>query len=73
MTRLLANKWRRFADLSKYSDAASVSSWATEVLSWANAEGLVNGMTKTTLDPQASATRAQVATILMRYTQMIGE
>ena len=61
------------ADLSKYSDAASVSSWATEVLSWANAEGLVNGMTKTTLDPQASATRAQVATILMRYTQMIGE
>lgn len=61
------------ADLSKYSDAASVSSWAAEVLSWANAEGLVNGMTKTTLDPQASATRAQVATILMRYTQMIGE
>lgn len=61
------------ADLSKYSDAASVSSWATEVLSWANAEGLVNGMTKTTLDPQASATRAQVATILLRYTQMIGE
>lgn len=61
------------ADLSKYSDAASVSSWAAEVLSWANAEGLVNGMTKITLDPQASATRAQVATILMRYTQMIGE
>lgn len=61
------------ADLARYSDAASVSNWATEVLSWANAEGLVNGMTTTTLDPQASATRAQVATILMRYTQMIGE
>lgn len=58
-------------DLSKYSDVNTVSAWAEEVVNWANAEGLVNGMTATTLDPKASATRAQVATILMRYTTML--
>lgn len=55
------------ADLSKYADAASISSWAEDVLSWANAEGLVGGMTTTTIDPQSGATRAQVAAIMQRY------
>lgn len=55
------------ADLSKYADAASISSWAEDVLSWANAEGLVGGMTTTTIDPQFGATRAQVAAIMQRY------
>ena len=55
------------ADLDKYTDAASISSWATDVLSWANAEGLVNGMTETTLVPQGQATRAQVAAIFERF------
>ena len=55
------------ADLDKYTDAASISSWATDVLSWANAEGLVNGMTETTLAPQGQATRAQVAAIFQRF------
>ncbi|MEE0509904.1 MAG: S-layer homology domain-containing protein [Peptococcaceae bacterium] len=55
------------ADLSKYSDADQVSSWAETVLSWANAEGLINGMTATTIDPQGQATRAQVAAIFQRY------
>ena len=55
------------ADLSKYADAASISSWAEDVLSWANAEGLVGGMTNTTIDPQSGATRAQVAAIMQRY------
>ncbi|MEE0435107.1 MAG: S-layer homology domain-containing protein [Peptococcaceae bacterium] len=55
------------ADLSGYSDADAISSWATEVLAWANAEGYVNGMTATTLDPQGSATRAQVAAIFERF------
>lgn len=54
-------------DLSRYSDAASISDWATTVLSWANAEGLINGMTETTIDPQAGATRAQVAAIMQRF------
>ena len=54
-------------DLSGYSDAATISDWAEEVLSWANAEGYVNGMTSTTIDPQSGATRAQVAAIFQRY------
>ena len=57
------------ADLSGYSDAGSVSSYATEALSWANATGLITGTTATTLSPQGSATRAQVATILSRFCQ----
>lgn len=57
------------ADLSGYSDAGLVSSYATEALSWANAAGLITGTTGTTLSPQGSATRAQVATILSRFCQ----
>lgn len=57
------------ADLSGYSDAGLVSSYATEALSWANATGLITGTTGTTLSPQGSATRAQVATILSRFCQ----
>lgn len=57
------------ADLSGYSDAGSVSSYATEALSWANATGLITGTTATTLSPKGSATRAQVATILSRFCQ----
>lgn len=57
------------ADLSGYSDAGLVSSYATEALSWANATGLITGTTATTLNPKGSATRAQVATILSRFCQ----
>ena len=41
---------------------------------WANAEGLVNGMRNgkiVTLSPKGNATRAQVATIFMRYVQNV--
>lgn len=59
------------ADLSKYTDAGQVSSYAKPALSWANAEGLINGVTQTTLVPQGNATRAQVATILMRFCENV--
>ena len=55
------------ADLSVYSDASSVSAWAENVISWANAEGFVNGVTNTTLVPQGQATRGQVAAIFQRF------
>ena len=55
------------ADLSSYNDAASVSSWAAETVQWAVAEGLISGMPGNLLEPQGSATRAQVAAILQRY------
>ncbi len=57
------------ADLSQYTDAASVSGYAQEAMAWAVEAGLINGMTETTLAPAATATRAQAATILIRYTQ----
>ena len=56
-------------DLSGYSDVGQISSYAAQALAWANAEGLISGTSDTTLSPTASATRAQVATILMRFCQ----
>ena len=55
------------ADLSDYADAESISSWAEDVLAWANAEGLINGMTATTIDPQGATTRAQTAAMFERF------
>ena len=57
------------ADLSIYSDAASVSAYAVEAMQWAVGTGLINGMAGK-LNPQGSATRAQVATMLMRFAQL---
>lgn len=57
------------ADLSIYSDAASVSAYAVEAMQWAVGTGLINGMDGK-LNPQGSATRAQVATMLMRFAQL---
>ena len=54
------------ASLSSYGDAASVSSWATSAMQWAVGSGIVNGMDGN-LVPAGNATRAQVATMLMRY------
>ena len=56
--------------LTGYSDAASVSSWAAEAMSWALENGIIEGMTATTLVPQGTATRAQCAAIFMRYDVM---
>ena len=57
------------ADISGYTDASSVSSWATDAMRWAVSAGLINGRTATTLAPQDNATRAEVASILMRFMQ----
>lgn len=62
--------WR--GSYASYPDADSVSSWAADAYAWAIGEGLISGNLingKTMLDPQGSATRAQVAIILMRYIQ----
>lgn len=53
--------------LSKYTDASQISSYAVESMVWANAAELITGTTNTTLSPKGSATRAQVAVILMRF------
>ena len=53
--------------LSKYTDAASVSDWAEDAMTWAVTTGVIKGMTDTTLVPGGYATRAQIATIMQRY------
>lgn len=53
--------------LSAFVDAANVSPYAVEALSWANGAGLITGMGGGVLAPQGSATRAQAATILQRF------
>ena len=57
------------ADLSGYKDAPS--DWAMEVMQWANAEGIINGMTENTLNSQGNATRAQVAAMLYRFIENV--
>ena len=59
------------ADLSGYTDASDISDWAVPAMKWANAEGLITGCTPTTLVPRGEATRAQAATILMRYIENV--
>lgn len=54
-------------DLSAFTDAGDASDWAVEALRWAYAEGLITGRTATTIVPQGTATRAEVATLLMRF------
>lgn len=58
--------------LSGFPDAASVSSWARTEMAWAVGNGLISGTGSGSvayLTPQGSATRAQVAAILMRFEQ----
>ena len=63
------------ADLSTFPDGTQVSSWAKEAMQDAVALGLINGSKasdgKVYLDPQGSATRQQVATILMNFCQNV--
>ena len=58
-------------NLSAFIDAANVSGWATDSVSWAVDQGLISGRGDGILAPQANATRAEVASILMRYSQML--
>lgn len=60
------------ADLSGYADSSEISQYAVESLRWAVGAGVVNGRTQTTLVPQGTATRAEVATILTRWMKLAG-
>lgn len=56
-------------DISSFVDSASVSDYAVTPLNWAVGAGLISGVGNNTLAPTGSATRAQAATILMRFCQ----
>ena len=53
--------------LAGYTDADDVSDWASQAMAWCVEQGIIGGTTTITLSPQGPATRAQVATILMRF------
>ena len=55
------------ADLSGFGDASSIRGYAQEALSWAHAQGLVLGFEDGSLRPQGTASRAQIAAVLMRF------
>lgn len=60
-------------NILSYNDATDVSNWAMSALQWACGAGLINGVSGGKLLPQGSATRAQMATILMRFCEGAGK
>ena len=57
--------------LDRYLDKDQISDWALESMSWAVGQGLINGVTENQLQPKGTATRAQAATILIRFDERI--
>lgn len=55
------------ASFEAYADAEDVPDWARESMLWAVSQGIVTGRPGNRLDPSASATRAEVATMIMRF------
>lgn len=55
------------ADLSRYTDAGQIPDYAVDAMSWAVAAGLINGTSAVTISPNGTATRAQLAAILLRF------
>lgn len=54
-------------NIDSYEDKAAVSSYATDAMKWAVAKKLISGRTATTLAAKGTASRAEVATMLMRF------
>lgn len=59
------------SSITSFSDGGKVSNYAAQAMSWAVGSGLISGVGENTLSPQSGATRAQAATILMRFNQEI--
>ncbi len=59
--------------INNYTDVSSISSYATDAMTWAVEQGLISGMGDGTLNPQGEATRAQVATIMMNFMKNINK
>lgn len=57
------------ADISTYADAATVPSWATDAMQWANYHQIIKGTNENKLEPNKEATRAEIATMIMGFQQ----
>lgn len=60
-------------DLSAFSDRAAAADWSAEAVRWAVGAGLLSGKSGGRLDPTGTASRAEVAQILMRFAQNIAK
>ncbi len=61
------------ADLAGYADTAALGGWAAAALRWSIAAGLIEGTAADTLSPNGSSTRAQSATILLRFCEGVAK
>ena len=59
-------------NLSRFTDASNVSAWAVPAMQWAVSQGLIQG-SNGLLRPQANASRAEVATILLRFCELLNK
>lgn len=59
------------AELGEYVDAAEVDAWAAQGMSWAVGAGLISGKEGSRLDPRGTATRAEVAVMIMRFCEYV--
>ncbi|WP_164914342.1 S-layer homology domain-containing protein [Aminipila luticellarii] len=60
-------------EVSSFTDAGQIQSWALDSVKWARGQELINGRTTATLVPDGSASRAEVATILMRFSEGVAK
>ncbi len=59
--------------LARFTDLARLSRWAEEPMTWAVENGVITGKENNTLDPGGSATRAEIATVLMRFVRLMAK
>ena len=59
------------SDLAAYADGSSVSGWAAEAMGWAVDAGLISGVGGNQIAPTGTASRAQVAQILMNFCENV--
>ena len=59
------------SSLSKFADEKQISGYARPAMSWAVSQGLMNGVTKTTLQPQGTCPRSQCATMMVAFDRII--
>ena len=74
MKDVLGQDVSKTADLSAFPDGGKVAGYAQTAMAWANAAGLIRGVGVDGvdyLDPQGNTTRAQAATILMRFCENV--
>lgn len=57
--------------LTQFSDSAKVPAWAEDAMKWAVSAGIITGRNDGTLDPTGTASRAEVATMLQRFSLLI--